>query len=44
MRTAIRQAAIEKARVVGKPAAVALGYTGVRQLAAHLEREALDLA
>jgi len=44
MRTAIRQAAIEKARAVGKPAAVALGYTGVHQLAAHLEREALDHA
>lgn len=43
MRTAIRQAAIAKARAVGKPTAVALGYTGVHQLAAHLERESLDL-
>jgi hypothetical protein len=44
MRTAIRQAAIEKARAVGKPAAVALGYTGVHQLAAHLERCGADAA
>ena len=43
MRAAIRQAALAKAQAVGKPTAVALGYSGVQQLAAHLEREALGL-
>ena len=43
MRSAVRRAAIKKAEAIGPLAAVALGYTGVEQLAAHLEREALGL-
>ena len=43
MREAIRKAAMHKALAAGKAAAEALGFSGVQQLAAHLEREALDL-
>jgi hypothetical protein len=34
---------VRKALAAGKPAAEALGFSGVQQLATHLEREALDL-
>ena len=43
MRAAIATAALKKAEAIGPLAAVALGYSGVDQLAAHLRREALDL-
>jgi hypothetical protein len=41
MRLAVKQAAWKKAQEVGRATALALGFDGVRQFAAHLEREAL---
>ncbi len=44
MRAAVWRAAVAKADAVGEPAAEALGYSSVAQLAGHLERDALALA
>ena len=44
MRAAVWRAAVAKADAVGEPAAEALGYSSVVQLAGHLERDALALA
>ena len=43
VRAAVKQAAQKKAAAVGRATAVALGFSGVRQFAAHLDREALGL-
>ncbi len=44
MRAAVWRAAVAKADAVGEPAAEALGYSSVAQLAGHLERDAFALA
>jgi len=41
MRAALWKAAFRKAQLIGRPAAKALGFSGVEQFAAHLERDAL---